>query len=507
MKKLRTIDEVAKDANSFLKLFVFNRVQYKYPTFESYLVGKSVEGSKHDLKHLCHIGKNIIHALTFAGKEKGKSKYVKLNDVIPLLMPTLVHRCKVFNRKSGFKLPSWWQIPDEYLKEMYDNPPTLDNLTERAKTIWCKYVVKSDEPLCRIKSKAKGNKMTKIEKENLRKECEMGLHALPADVLIKDQEKKERSEKKRKETIAKNAAREVLSELKTENDNLKTEINGLNAELSEASKKLEESDKKVKKFTKYFKSITHDRKAFEAFCSKYWPAKSVKPVKPSSPLDNLVDEVCDEALNDPVVQKRLKAHSNAGTTDVVASNKQASKSPDSSGSTPTDADVVECRWTPSELQKAVHHDELTRIDAAIIAQALGYVNYPKFTLSKQGQAQMLDFSRRLPIFEEVESLYKFTKKPKMTLNEHEKKFVDQLYTLRRGVRDDGKNAYMEKIERNALMCKAKEAADKLMSEEAKAQLAEAERKKALCEVEHNRIEKAVEDGTIDGNALLEDIGI
>ena len=84
--------------------------------------------------------------------------------------------------------------------------------------------------------------MTKADKEKLEQECAEGKHAFPADVLIKDQQKKERRETKRLMNISKKAYVELQSkihqleaevaQLKAENEHLK-QLKDLNSDIEE----------------------------------------------------------------------------------------------------------------------------------------------------------------------------------------------------------------------------------------------------------------------------------
>lgn len=47
--------------------------------------------------------------------------------------------------------------------------------------------------------------MTKSEKEQLKRECEMGLHAASYEVLLKLEQRKERRREKHAKTVARNA--------------------------------------------------------------------------------------------------------------------------------------------------------------------------------------------------------------------------------------------------------------------------------------------------------------
>lgn len=65
--------------------------------------------------------------------------------------------------------------------------------------------------------------MTKSEKERLKQECEMGLHAASYEVLLKAELRKERRLEKRRKTLAMNAQKELLAE----NERLKAEVSRL----------------------------------------------------------------------------------------------------------------------------------------------------------------------------------------------------------------------------------------------------------------------------------------
>ena len=139
-QNIRDIDAAAKDIASFVKLFVFNRVQYKYPTFDEYNNRSLQKGYKStDLMKLCHIDREIITNLA----SYAAGKYYKLTDIWPMLEPQIKHHGKLSKKfKSGktFNLLSWYSLSDETLKALYKKNTTVDDLTPRAKRAWLRFI-------------------------------------------------------------------------------------------------------------------------------------------------------------------------------------------------------------------------------------------------------------------------------------------------------------------------------------------------------------------------------
>ena len=164
-QNIRDIDAAAKDIASFVKLFVFNRVQYKYPTFDEYKNRSLQKGYKStDLKKLCHIDREIITNLA----SYAAGKYYKLTDIWPMLEPQIKHHGKLSKKfKSGktFNLLSWYSLSDETLKALYKKNPTVDDLTPRARRAWQRFInsqqgntiddidMKEDKPMDELKTK------------------------------------------------------------------------------------------------------------------------------------------------------------------------------------------------------------------------------------------------------------------------------------------------------------------------------------------------------------------
>lgn len=139
-KEARTLDSVCKDIYSFLELHLFNRVQYKCPTWDDY------KNKSHDtwkqLRKLLHVDREIVRSLA----SYGHNRYYSMHEVWQCLEPQIVHHCKCTRTyKSGkkFQLDSWYHISDKKLCELYANPPAPSSLTPRAKAAWEKFISKT----------------------------------------------------------------------------------------------------------------------------------------------------------------------------------------------------------------------------------------------------------------------------------------------------------------------------------------------------------------------------
>ena len=139
----RDINQAARDISSFLKLFVFNRVRFKYPTFEEYANRKRRRGYDHaELKKLCHIDHRVVANL--ASYSNGR-RY-KITEIWPLLEPQIIHHSKltkVFKSGKKFELLSWYELSEPFLKSLYADPPTYATLTPRAKRAFDRLTSKS----------------------------------------------------------------------------------------------------------------------------------------------------------------------------------------------------------------------------------------------------------------------------------------------------------------------------------------------------------------------------
>lgn len=163
--------------------------------------------------------------------------YVVKVDGKPMRVPKKVMTCMI--AKHGFKFikhgksfsrnEHWCNFFMPKFKE-----------AKRLYAIWQKYKNTSKEN----QSKESECTMTKAEKEEIKKECEEGKHAFPAEMLIKQQEKKERRETKRLMNISKKAHIELTSkitQLEAENEQLKAEnqhlkqLKDLNSDIDEES--------------------------------------------------------------------------------------------------------------------------------------------------------------------------------------------------------------------------------------------------------------------------------
>ena len=83
--------------------------------------------------------------------------------------------------------------------------------------------------------------MTKSERERLKKECEMGLHAASYEVLLKAELRKERRREKHAKTLAAKVHRDLLvenAELKKERDMYRTACKAYLSEIDDLMDKL-----------------------------------------------------------------------------------------------------------------------------------------------------------------------------------------------------------------------------------------------------------------------------
>ena len=149
------------------------------------------------------------------------------------------HCHKTYKSGKIFKRNSWFELKDQIL-----DCADLNNLCTKNKTLLSKFSHEwLDKHIFNYKKKEKN--MTKAEKEEIKKECEEGKHAFPAEMLIKQQEKKERRETKRLMNISKKAYVELTSkitqleaeieQLRAENEHLK-QLKDLNSDIDEESK-------------------------------------------------------------------------------------------------------------------------------------------------------------------------------------------------------------------------------------------------------------------------------
>lgn len=135
------------------------------------------------------------------------------------------HRHVAWKYKSGklFSINSWFELKlgiDE-LDSMMNDKLYMD----LSSSLYSKRVHKALDTL--FYGKRGKNTMTKAEKQELLDKEARGELAMPAKYLIKQQERKERSQKRRQETVAKKAvesAFEDFAKLKAENEQLKAEI-------------------------------------------------------------------------------------------------------------------------------------------------------------------------------------------------------------------------------------------------------------------------------------------
>ena len=139
-KAQKTFDEVCDDIYAFVELFVFNRIRFKYKTFHAYSLRRQSKDYKHtDIPNLLHIDTDVVRSLACYAD----GRRYKMTDIWKSLEPKLKHHYKTYKSfKSGkcFHLPSYYELPDETLKSLFENPPTPKALKPRVKRVWSRYI-------------------------------------------------------------------------------------------------------------------------------------------------------------------------------------------------------------------------------------------------------------------------------------------------------------------------------------------------------------------------------
>lgn len=111
------------------------------------------------------------------------------------------HVARRYSSGEVCTVPSWIE-PSAECMEAIIGTDFRANLTERQRKMAKKH----------FKNKESEEDMTKAEKENLRLECEKGLHGLDYDTLVKDAEKKERRAKRTQEKRLEKIANGVFNQ-------------------------------------------------------------------------------------------------------------------------------------------------------------------------------------------------------------------------------------------------------------------------------------------------------
>lgn len=140
-KAQKTFEEVCDDIYAFVELFVFNRIKFKYKTFSAYSLRRQSKDYKHtDIPNLLHIDTDAVRSLACYAD----GRRYKMTDIWKSLEPKLKHHYKTYKSfKSGksFHLPSYYELPDETLKSLFENPPTPNALNPRVKRVWSRYLI------------------------------------------------------------------------------------------------------------------------------------------------------------------------------------------------------------------------------------------------------------------------------------------------------------------------------------------------------------------------------
>lgn len=224
MKKRKALEARYRDFVIILKQHTRNRLENKGFTASTFsglpIIEKanilSLPGDRFEA--LCRFvdesGRRRNHFMRFLRRleEEGTAKYH--HKVV-----------KAFRSGKRFSLPSWVEFSEKTLAEIMSEETELDDNQRR---LVCTYF---------SNNKNEGTNMTKVQKEKLRKECEEGKHALPYEVLVKDQERRERIAKRTQETRMRKIAKEELNRQRNEEEFSEA---SRNAEVDELKKKLEE---------------------------------------------------------------------------------------------------------------------------------------------------------------------------------------------------------------------------------------------------------------------------
>ena len=139
-KAQKTFEEVCDDIYAFVELFVFNRIKFKYKTFSAYSLRRQSKDYQHtDIPNLLHIDTDAVRSLACYAD----GRRYKMTDIWRSLEPKLKHHYKTYKSfKSGksFHLSSYYELPDETLKSLFENPPTPNALNPRVKRVWSRFI-------------------------------------------------------------------------------------------------------------------------------------------------------------------------------------------------------------------------------------------------------------------------------------------------------------------------------------------------------------------------------
>lgn len=113
-----------------------------------------------------------------------------------------------YHRHFGqtFKMPNWFEVNEDLLQLYFEDSSNFDItktklLGQEARAWYSKNVLHCQNR----RSSTKRDRMTKLEKEQLKAKCDAGKLALSFEELVKDKEKKERREARRLKNISKKA--------------------------------------------------------------------------------------------------------------------------------------------------------------------------------------------------------------------------------------------------------------------------------------------------------------